>query len=49
VREKRRAALVPAADELSFIGARPANVAELTVPGFAQMQRPGFMEEHTLD
>lgn len=38
-REVRRATSIPAEDELSFIGARPSNVTELTAPGFARAQQ----------
>jgi hypothetical protein len=38
-RERRRADAVPAGEPLSFIGARPTSVSELTAPGFVQMQR----------
>jgi len=48
-REKRRAESVQSTDELSFIGARPADVSDLTAPCFVQMQRRGPAEEHTLD
>jgi hypothetical protein len=39
-RERRRADSVPAGEELSFIGARPSSLGELTAPGFARTQHP---------